>query len=244
MTPELNDDVGATLVEIVDLKTKAKNRRDASKFDRALKYLDRAVHIAEDLYDRSPMDFAPELADIYGMVGGIRRRQADESAAAGDDPARHDHLRQSHEAYDRGFEYENEDLGVVDSYNLVNRLVSRILAQPAVLAGEPLQDERLIPDGTLLDELERALQIVDKQLDESRRGDVWAMADHALLSLLISKDAMARTAYGPLHSTAPPSYVYGSALSTLRPLADVGSDLRPELAVAVRDLESRMGRPG
>ncbi len=240
MITDLNSGVEDTLREVRELKTRAKNRRDARRYERALKYLDSAAQLATSQLEATPLDLADELADIYGMMGGIHRRQADDASDVGDDAARHDCLRRSIDAYDKGFEYERGDSGLINSYNLVNRLVSRILDQPTVLVGAPLQGDPLVGEDAMDNELEHAFHVVDKQLAESRRGDAWAMADQALLSMLLSTTATARAAYGPLHSTSPPSYVYASALSTLRPLANVASEFRPELAVAVRDLASRL----
>lgn len=240
MTSEQGADTSGILSQIQTLKTKAKNRRDAERYEQALKFLERAAQLALSHYDSSPTTFAPELADIYGMKGGVSRRQADEAAEAGDSQLRREHLRQSRDAYDLGFEYEREEVGVVNSYNLVNRLVSRILDQPETLEGAPLQDDEVLLPEALPGELEAAHREVDSQLAESRRGDAWALADRALLSLLLSDTTTARMAYGPLHSMSPPSYVYDSALSTLRPIAAVASGYRPELQIAVRDLESRL----
>jgi hypothetical protein len=237
MTSEQGANAGGFLREIQALKTKAKNRRDAGKYERALRFLEEAAELALGAYESSPVDFAPELSDVYGMTGGILRRQADEAA---DDELRHEYLHRSRDAYDLGFGYEREELGVVNSYNLVNRLVSRVLDQPATLGGALLQNDEVLPPGALHEELGNACRMVDSQLAKSRRGDAWAMADRALLSLLLSDATTARVAYGPLHSMSPPSYVYDSALSTLRPLTAVASSYRPELAIAVRDLESRL----
>ena len=240
MTSEHGAVTSGILSEVQALKTRAKNRRDSGRYEQALTYLDRAAQLALEGFDRSPMEFAPELADVYGMTGGIFRRQAEVAAEAHEDELRHEYLRRSCDAYDRGFKYEREDLGVVNSYNLVNRLVSRVLDQPATLGGAPLQDDEVLPPDALHGELQAACRELDSQLAGPRRGDVWALADRALLSLLLSDTMTARQAYGPFNSTSPPAYVYDSALSALRPLANAASRYRPELPIAVRDLESHL----
>lgn len=229
------------LDSIRNLKTKAKNRRDRDMFDRAAKILLQAAELGESGFDSGSVDsrpsYASELADVYGMLGGITRRQG---LDAMDAEIRDSLLRESFEYYDRGYSYERSSFGVSDSYNLVNRLVSRILLDPSVLAKSTTDDASSDPEAAMLRMLEEAQHDVAQQIAESRNTDPWAHADQALLDLLVSESANATSAYGQLHRMSPPGYVYESALATLRPLADTAGAYRPELKVAVRDLESRL----
>ena len=65
MITDLNSGVEDTLREVRELKTRAKNRRDARRYERALKYLDSAAQLATSQLEAAPLDLADELADIY-----------------------------------------------------------------------------------------------------------------------------------------------------------------------------------
>jgi hypothetical protein len=225
------------LAEINDLKTKAKNRRDTGRFDRAMKFLTAAAEIAEEAFadarESEPRELATELSDIYGMAGGIARRQA---FATQDLVERNDLLAESIRNYDKGYEYEQPVFGVVNSYNLVNRIVSRVLARPDALdSDEPLPDDAQ----SMREMIRHARGVVADQILETRRGDPWARADQALLEILETFSADNVSAYGPLHRMSPPDYLYESALDTLRPLAEAAGDARPGLRRAIEDLEAR-----
>lgn len=228
------------LEDIRALKTKAKNRRDDGRYVPALRFLADAVDQATRGLDQatSPAQrstFAAELADIYGMMGGVERRLALE---AEDGEARAEHLAESVRWYDEGYTYESEEYGVVSSYNLVNRLVGRVLADPELLA----DDDPGVDDGdhdVLQDQISDARRTVAGQLEESRSGDPWALADIALLDLL-GNTANATTAYSALHRVSPPEYVYRSALDTVQPLAELESVNQKELSTAVSELRAHL----
>ena len=221
---ELLDDIRA-------LKTRAKNRRDGKEFHGALELLARAADLAEqgraDAWDDEAAPFVAELADIHGMMGGVTRREGLEAPGTAN---RHDLLMQSIGHYDRGFAYETSVRGEATSYNLVNRIVGRILVDPASLDADPDAEPSSVPAM-----LRAAHDSVLTQL-ELRRDDPWMLADRALLEILMSESTSARRAYGPLLRTAPPAYVYTSVLDTLEPLADIAGDRRPALRDAVEDL--------
>lgn len=233
MTVGLLEDIRAS-------KTRAKNRRDDGRFDRALRFLADAADLATRGLDEasSPAHrstFAGELADIYGMMGGIERRKA---LHASDEEGRAEHLAASVRWYDEGYTYESEEYGVVSSYNLVNRLVSRILADPELLADNHLRVENGVHDA-FKGQISDARRTVARQLEESRSGDPWALADLALLDLL-GNTANATSAYSALYGVSPPEYVYRSALDTLQPLAALESTLQEELSIAVSDVTAHL----
>ena len=228
------------LREIRDLKTKAKNRRDIGRFEHAMSVLQRAADLAEETFagtlEGQRTDFVDELADIYGMMGGVARRQALE---AKDVEEQSRFLGQSIDYYDKGYLFESRNDATVSSYNLVNRLVSRIIADPATLQGASLGTHPFEEEEPLLEMVQRALESVAIQLEESDIRDIWSLADYALLEILASTSVNATKAYGPLHRMSPPSYVYESALATLRPLASAAGAYRPELVHAILEIDSR-----
>lgn len=88
--------------------------------------------------------------------------------------------------------------------------------------------------------LDEQIGIVEKMLEEqigdgSRQKDPWAYADLGTVRLLRGKpDALA--AYRELEQLRPPKFVYDSTLTTLQPICEVASDLRPDLLQAVAQL--------
>lgn len=242
------------LDEIRALKTRAKNRRDDNRFPAALQYLERAATLAEQgrtyaqrsahagrVEDRGPTSvdrddvFVAELADIHGMMGGITRRAG---LASPDADERRNQLTQSERHYRTGFTFEEAARPAATSYNRVNRIIARILLDPDSLdegrgaAGDP---------DAVRTQLRDAHKHVMRQLAMDR-NDPWLQADRALLEVLLSTDTSATHAYADLHATAPPTYVYESALDTLEPLAAVVADRRPQLRHAVEDLRRRHNR--
>ena len=125
-------------------------------------------------------------------------------------------------AYDKGFVYE-EDLQAADAntYNRVNRLVGRVLLDPRVL--EPgAADSAEVADG-----LEVAEKIVTEEIRSTRRKDPWAYCDLGTIQLLRGEPEALAT-FHRLVRMRPQGYVYESTLTTLEPLPEVASDLRPE----------------
>ena len=121
-----------------------------------------------------------ELADLYGSLGGTLRDAGELPRAA--------------EAYDAGFDYEVRTRGESPStYNELNRLVTRVLHNPAVLA-----------DAVVSDPLESLRSRLQEELDGRRAGDVWAAGDLALVSALLGDQARAAEAISAFRSLDPP----------------------------------------
>jgi hypothetical protein len=231
---------------IRDLKTGAKNQRDRGTkgYPRALSMLRDAIAIARADLDESSVaelrtQLATELSDCFGLVGGVERRWADESA--GEERALH--LKASIRAYDDGFKFESDpQYGIVNSYNLVNRLLIRLLLSPgALVADDAVVLDPNIPPVKLAHELEQAWVTIRQQLAGPRRGDYWALADLALLEVLLGRSSGA-VAYADFIGLSPPHFAYASALASLRPLAELPVPSAPSLREAVALLESRLQR--
>ena len=231
---------------IRELKTGAKNQRDrgARGYPRALSMLAEAIAIARDDLDTSTgaerrAQLATELSDCFGLVGGVERRWADESEA----DERKLHLKASILAYDSGFAFESDSqYGIVDSYNRLNRLLVRLLVRPdALAADETVVIDPEIPAVNLRREFEKALDFIRKQLTGARRGNYWALADLALVEVLLDRSP-AVVAYADFIATSPPDFAYVSALAGLRPLAKLPIPSAPSLAEAVALLEDRLNR--
>ena len=102
-------------------------------------------------------------------------------------------IEQAIEAYDAGYQIEQERLercDSPDSYNLLQRLVVRILRNAASL------DDSSTDAGSGLDvpdQLRRARDEIDRQIGAGRR-DSWAKADLVLAEFLCKGDAEKRIA--------------------------------------------------
>jgi hypothetical protein len=228
------------------LKTAAKNQRDRGLegYPRAESLLREAIAIAEaelgspGVAERGVI--ATELSDCFGLIGGVQRRWAEETV----DSEQKVHLKHSVIAYDAGFGYEssNSKDGPVGSYNLVNRLLVRLFWDPEALAAkrEVVVDPG-VPALNLADELEKAGAIIRRQLAGPRRGDHWAMADLALIDVLLERGTAA-SAYAEFIGASPRDFEYESALATVRPLAKLPLASAGVLLEAERLLEDRLKR--
>jgi hypothetical protein len=233
-----------SIQRIRELKTEAKNRRDRGLrgYPRAVELLNDAIRLGKTQLAGSSSaevqaQLAVELADCHGLLGGVERRWALE----GPEEDRAAHLLASISAYDDGCRLEDDKrCGIVNSYNRVNRLLVRLLLQPECLdlggtvdlgAGTVALDVR--------QELAATATALAAQLVGPRRGDHWAMADLALIQVLLDQ-ADAVTAYAGFNAASPPDYVYTSVLAGLRPLADLRLRSASAIQKAISSLETRL----
>jgi hypothetical protein len=228
-----------TVVDDLDearaLKAGAKSARDDRDWDSAIADLSDAIDLLQDRLEE-PSSAAPgwlkaELADTFGMVGGIEKRWGLELEGE----QRRRHLKASVDAYDMGFNYEQGlDPGDANTYNRINRLVGRVLLDKNVLRG----GGGAVPE--FAEGLREAEEIVTKEIETARQRDPWAYCDLGTVRLLRGKpDAL--SVFHALERLRPDSFVYESVLNTLQPLSDVASDLRPDLVIAVAQLRRSVG---
>lgn len=219
------------LDRVVALKASAKSARNDEEWEEAISDLNEAVQLLNDRAKESasmPSRLASDLADTYGMIGGIEKRWGLQMVGAD----RRRHLTESVAAYDKGFRYE-QGLGpkYANTYNRVNRIIGRVLLDPSVLG----KGDSAHPD--ISADLEEAEDVLNEQIESmGRRKDPWAYCDLGTVRLLRGEpDALA--AFRKLEPLRPPSFVYESTLATLQPLCEVASDLRPDLVLAVTQLQ-------
>jgi hypothetical protein len=226
----MSEQLEKTLEGVRSLKASAKSARDDGDWVDAVAVLHEAIAWLRDVRGSVALGFEErldaELADTYGQIGGIERRWG--LGSTGED--RRDHLRRSQDAYDCGFALEqNLETREASIYNRINRLVGRVLLHPEVLENAPVDDV------DVLAELGVAEVILDDHIAGPRRQDPWAFCDVGTIRLLRGTD------YQPvvraLERLQPPRFVYESWLSTLRPLSEVASTIRPGLLDVVRQVE-------
>ena len=218
------------LDEVRALKASAKSARDDRDWDSAIADLNDAIDLLQDRLEESssaaPGWLKAELADAFGMIGGIEKRWGLELEGE----QRRRHLKASVDAYDMGFNYEQGlDSSDANTYNRINRLVGRVLLDKNVLRG----GGDAAPE--FAEGLRQAEEIVTKEIETARQRDPWAYCDLGTVRLLRGKpDAL--SVFHDLERLRPDAFVYESVLSSLQPLSEEASDLRPDLARAVAQL--------
>ena len=217
--------------QVLALKASAKSSRDDDDWEGAISDLREAIDLLLShraaMLPSVPSWLASELADTYGLIGGIEKRWGLQL----DGEQRRQHLEASVVAYDEGFSHER-DLAPKDAntYNRVNRLVGRVLLDSRVL------QEDADTSSEVAEELRTAEDVLTEQIGSARQKDPWAYCDLGTIRLLRGMpDALA--AFRELDRLRPPAFVYDSALTTLQPLCGVASDLRPDLLQAVAQLQ-------
>jgi hypothetical protein len=164
--------------------------------------------------DSQQAGLAKALADAHGMLGGVEWRAGDLTEAA---------------AYERGRAIEQDPrFGIVDSYNLTNALVLRILLEPGDLQ-------------SLNEELRAARATVGMQVAGPRGEQWWAWADYGLLCLLTDAADEARRAYGQFRISGPGPADHESVGRVLHELADAVEQVDEGRSRAIRDVAAGLG---
>jgi tetratricopeptide (TPR) repeat protein len=151
---------------------------------------------------------AEHLAECYGMMGGNYR-------------ALPEGLESALECFARGSQYEADPrFDIKSSYSLVNELV--IPLEMGLATAESLRPN-----------LERAVSVLERQVQGLRRLDRWAWADLGECRLLAGNSAGAVEAYQRFKELADPRQI-GSARLVLERLAESMRSREPEAAERVR----------
>jgi hypothetical protein len=175
------------------------------------------------------MELAEQLADCWGMLGGVHR-------AAGD-------LERAIESYDAGFVFEgSRRFGILNTYNRVNRLVVRVLRAPGLLdaSAPPVPDLPEARGRTMLDLLLETRDEIRRQLGAGRKDRAWALADLMLVSVLGGEDGADAALRGLDESSANDPFPYHSTLKTVRELAERDLPCRDSLVSVGEALRSRL----
>ena len=190
--------MNVVLDKVKELRKSAKSSRDAAVLDRDVGALDdaraeytRAIGLLRPLvpprgaeWSDLEREYATRLYQCLGSLGGTWRDAAELEGEAGQKQACWD---RSISCYDEGYGVESgsdvryPDFRFADSYNLLQRLVVRILREPRCLEDGSLDLGKGID---VPQALERAERTVRDQLNGARKNDAWAMADLACLLIL------------------------------------------------------------
>jgi hypothetical protein len=227
----MTDNLEGTLREVRSLKASAQSARDDGDWADAVDDLNMAVTLVRKVRESglargSEARLDAELADAYGQIGGVERRWG--LASIGLD--RRHHLQLSTDAYDNGFVLEQHlEAREAATYNRINRLVGRVLLDPGVLEGVS-KDSVDVPL-----ELSVAEEILEAYIEASRQRDPWAYCDMGTIKVLRGEDWL--PVVRALERLRPPHFVYESWLSTLAPLSEVASAIRPALPELIELVE-------
>jgi hypothetical protein len=233
------------LERVNELKTQAKNRRDLKRYDRAASLLKQAIELASTEFEATKTNLpdqratlASELADCWGILGGVERRWALDPSS--DVEQRTTRLQRSIRAYDEGYRYEADPLlsSAPKTYNRLNRLVVRLLLNPERLtANGNARDQE--PGGML--NVRSELEAIAAQIMEQGIDSVWTAADLALLDVLLGRQDAA-SAYSNFEKKQPPDFACQSALDVIRPLAAANLATAAELKNAEQRLTALLTR--
>lgn len=198
----------------VEAKQLAQQQKERGEFDVAAQTL--ADAIAEE-------PLAEVQAELYGILGGVRRHQGDLAASVA--------------AYDAGFQREPAE----NTYNKLNRLVVRILLQPRVLSEADALHE--YPELEQVD-VPRTLELLGLQLQQqihaSRNIDYWTFGDLALISALTDDREEVFKALDHMQACTPPLEAYRKYHETVAALATLETPQRPLLTQAKKWLAQRL----
>jgi tetratricopeptide (TPR) repeat protein len=203
-----------------DLSEKIESKNNPKRQDlikSAIKDLERLTEDLTNWLSKSSSDnllrhsVKAELADTYGMLGGLYRRLEE--------------LDKSIEMYKLGKDIEVEGL-LESTYNRVNYIVLTVLQNPESLAEESTL--QLIGD---------TANIVQRQVDGTRYDQWWAWADLGQLYLLSGKNYEATKSYRNFIPKVN-SRALVSHLNVLRSLQAALQGTKPDIAhMIVRIIE-------
>lgn len=209
-------------------KRAAQRKRKNRKWKEALALVDEAIQALDTEWRALPpaalisergRKLAEALGDAYGTKGGILRSYGkyDQSCAA----------------YDAGYGFESDErYRFANSYNLTQRLVARFLAEPERFEQDEWKNGNVVFPDSLVDAEGR----IREQMSGPRLNDPWAMADRALLLLLLLHDEPEeQKTWRQIVSITPPAYVFSSTLSVIDDLrkqvqSKLGGSMSPRVA--------------
>jgi hypothetical protein len=181
------------------------------------------------------------LSQTYGSLGGIWR-----DAAARLEPTsekRTELFKKAIAAYDQGYEIEKERKQFFnddDSYNLLQRIVVRILHKPSSLDDT---DKMVDSNLTIKKALELAHEEIKRQVVvEKTRTDSWAKADLVLVRALLKQSV--KETLKDLEMENPDSSFYASTLTVIKALIEEGLGKDQQLGSLLQDFKLSLERKG
>ena len=192
---------------IESLQRKAQSERRAGRFDAAAERLIEAIRIA-----------AASLADLHGTLGGTFREQR--------------RLAEAVNEYDRGYRIDQR-YGIVSSYNALNRLLTRLMADTPASAGTTRIKVRIQDRINVKAELRRLQEELTRRL---RASDVeyWAAGDLAVVAALNGDPRVMKRGLKVFMTPSTPRFAYETYLKIVGMLL-VGKRQRNSALRALQD---------
>jgi hypothetical protein len=163
---------------------------------------------------------AVQLADVYGMLGGILRKHGDYLASAA--------------AYDRGFHLESDPhFAMRNTYNALNRLITRILLSPGCLADpDLLPEEQEIEFVDVRQQLAELCTLLEEQAAGARAADFWAAGDLSLACALAGDESGMNRGLEKFGQLSPPPTAYDAYRRSIKALAQLDTPRKAGLLKA------------
>ena len=200
------------LDEIRSVKLWAVAMRNQREYDVAIKLLEDARVVLDrmsadrGLEPRSLVEIRSELADTFGMKGGVYRRQQ--------------RLHEAYEEYKQGEAVEHIDQQ--STYNLSN-VISLGVSHEGI---SPMADD-------MRRRIQLAIRQLEGNTGGERTDEWWAWSDLGQLYLLSGDANKAEHAYERARKTGPTSEEYRRHVDMLKQLYEVTSKTAPEIAQGI-----------
>ncbi len=211
----------------------------ASEFKRSHEVMDEALQYLRDLgaphlkaaeeATEGEIAVAEQLADCWGIIGGVYRAQGD--------------LEGARVAYDNGYAYESSKrFNILNTYNRVNRLVVRILQCPQLLSDPPplVTNVAKHEKQTMPELLGEASEEIERQLRKGRQDRAWALADCAMVRLLGGLDGVDRTLNDLDSISKNDPFPYHSMLKVIRELTQRQLPMKDKLIAVGERLRQKL----
>jgi hypothetical protein len=199
------------------LQRKAQLQKKAGEADAAAKTLIAARRIA-----------AANLADLHGTLGGVFWDQG--------------RLAEATNEYDRGYRIEQR-YGIVSSYNALNRLLTRLMADGPKSVGQPVAKGVRIRGRVDIDAELRRLQL---QLTGQLRGidavEFWTAGDLAVVAALTNDPRAMKMGLASFMVPSTPRSAYEAYLKTVARLLSSKHPRNRGVAILHRELLRGVGQ--
>lgn len=187
------------------LRIQARERLGAQQLEEALLLLDQAIDVLQAENLEKSVELYRDLAESYGMRGGVLRR-----------------LRRRKEAiqsYVDGAKHEqDEEFGTDDTYNLVNSVVLPLSEAPSLLDDDEYRMRLL-----------SSVRQLRRQIRGTRSNDFWAQADLARCLVLLGNLEEAKACIDRFVQLPGSNDGYATTVQALRELGEaLASADRPE----------------
>lgn len=213
--------------------------RARAEFGESIRVMEGALQYLNDIGAPDPRheesasageaEVAEQLADCWGIIGGVYRAEGRLAAAK--------------DAYDKGYEFESSKrFNILNTYNRVNRLVVRILQNPELLSDPPpaVTDIPEQEGRTMASLLGEAAEEIERQLPDRHKDRAWALADLAMVRLLGRQGGVDAALNALGESSKNDSFPYHSMLKVIRELAEVQLPMADKLVEVGESLRGKL----